>query len=475
MALTYTNFCCRSGGSNLNAGTRTGDTTEPGTGADITYASGTWVQATRIFTPASGDPVADGVAVGDFVSVYADGSSATGYVARVTARDTLTITTSATALAGTAPTDGVTTRTLKVGGAWAGPNGASPWIDTFPAAVLTNVAGDPPRLNFKNDTTYSITAAMTLSTGDCLNFAGYTSAFGDGGKATIDGGTTGASYVLLTLGGTAGATNIEYMIFGNNGATGSANGVTSSANGVRFFQCVVHDVRGKGFSNTLNTLYVECEAYLCNTSNTAAFGAWHNTSNMTCLRCISHDNAGTNASGFRNAGTATLVNCVADTNGEHGFISSSAGNFCLLVNCDSYNNTADGANVLTALHHLDSSNFVKNTLFGVNGTTGTYAATYNCGFGKGTQVNGSGDTDGNVIETGSVDYADDATPWTAPTTGDFSITLAAAKNAGRGVFVETQASYTGTVAYPDIGAGQANVAASAGSARVVMVANIGTF
>jgi hypothetical protein len=31
--MAFTNFCCRSGGSNLNAGTLTGDTTEPGTSA----------------------------------------------------------------------------------------------------------------------------------------------------------------------------------------------------------------------------------------------------------------------------------------------------------------------------------------------------------------------------------------------------------------------------------------------------------
>lgn len=71
----YTEFCCRSGGSNLNAGTRKGDSTVPGTAADFTYASGSWVSGTGVFTPASGNPQSDGVAVGDFVSIYDQNNS----------------------------------------------------------------------------------------------------------------------------------------------------------------------------------------------------------------------------------------------------------------------------------------------------------------------------------------------------------------------------------------------------------------
>lgn len=72
---SFTEFCCRSGGSNLNAGTRTGNTTVPGTSANFTYASGSWVSGTGVFTVASGNPQSDGVAVGDFVSVYDQNNS----------------------------------------------------------------------------------------------------------------------------------------------------------------------------------------------------------------------------------------------------------------------------------------------------------------------------------------------------------------------------------------------------------------
>ncbi len=58
------------------------------------------------------------------------------------------------------------------------------------------------------------------------------------------------------------------------------------------------------------------------------------------------------------------------------------------------------------------------------------------------------------MESGSITYAADVTPWVDPANGDFRITLAAAKSAGRGSFTQTQSSYTGTIGYPDIGAAQ---------------------
>src|SRR3990167_7616154 len=246
--MSFTNFCFRSGFSNLNAGTLTGNTTEPGTAASFTYASGNWVQATGVFTVASGDPASDGVAVGDFASVYADGSTVTGFVGRITARDATTITVSSTAISGTKPTDGTGDRTLKVGGAWLGPNAASGFPFNFIAEACTNAADNPVRVNFKNDATYSITAAMTHTLIGPTFFQGYTTAYGDLGRATIDGGTAGASYVLLTFSGSGTAMCFGLdLIFQNNGATGSANGV-NWGNDTRAFpqRCVFSNVRGAG-------------------------------------------------------------------------------------------------------------------------------------------------------------------------------------------------------------------------------------
>ena len=237
--MPFTEFCCRSGGSNLNAGTRTGNSTEPGTAADFTYASGNWVAATGVFTVASGNPSTDGVAVGDFASVYADGSTVTGFVGRVTARDTTTITVSLTAKAGTAPTDGTGNRTLRIGGAWLGPNGTSGFPMNFVTNTLTNASGDFPRVNYKSDQTMSITANISTVNADTTH-QGYTTSYGDLGKAILRGPTTGAAFNLI---GTTVGANASLIDFdcAQNGATGSSGGVFWNGTG-QVVRCVFHVV-----------------------------------------------------------------------------------------------------------------------------------------------------------------------------------------------------------------------------------------
>jgi hypothetical protein len=178
---SYFDFTCRSGGSNLNAGTRTGSGEEAASAA-LTYAGGSWVNSTRVFTVAAGNPVTDGVAVGDWVALN-NGTSLL-YAGVVSARTSTTITISnALGNIGTNPANG--TYELRVGGAWKGPNGT----DQFPYNSLAggtnyNNVGRP-RVNLKNNQTYSITAGMTHS---LLGFVtqGYTTTFGDRGRFVLD-------------------------------------------------------------------------------------------------------------------------------------------------------------------------------------------------------------------------------------------------------------------------------------------------
>ena len=172
-------------------------------------------------------------------------------------------------------------------------------------------------------------------------------------------------------------------------------------------------------------------------------------------RCVSHDNSGSNTRGFANANVA-LVECIADSNGLHGFELAASGH---ISKCDSYNNGGDGLNIAssTAEVSVSNCNFIKNTGYGINAASvAPGGVVLNCGFGSGTQANGSGTTNGIGMMTviGSVTYASNVTPWTDPVNGDFRISLAAAKAAGRGTFTQTAASYAGTVGYPDIGAAQ---------------------
>jgi hypothetical protein len=123
-----------------------------------------------------------------------------------------------------------------------------------------------------------------------------------------------------------------------------------------------------------------------------------------------------------------------------------------------YNNTSNGINIATALSThvwIENCNFVKNGGAGINNISVINTGfVYNCGYGAGTQANGSGDTINNLVQSGTVTYGSNLTPWVDPANGDFRINLLAANFAGRGAFTETASSYAGTIGTPDIGAAQ---------------------
>src|SRR5262249_49902200 len=149
------------------------------------------------------------------------------YIARVTtvaAGVNGAITLSTTAKAGTAPTSSATGRTIVVGGAWLGPNGATGFPFNFVTNALVDGSGNFPCVNLKNNATYNITAQISHTNAGPIMFCGSSSTVRDGGKATIDGGTSGASYNLLAP--SSAATNCTYqdLILQNNGASGTASG-----------------------------------------------------------------------------------------------------------------------------------------------------------------------------------------------------------------------------------------------------------
>jgi hypothetical protein len=481
--VAFTEFYCQTTGSNLNAGSTTADV------AAYTATNGNWSSTTGVFTPTSGNPSLS-VAVGDFCSVYPDAATVGVFVARVTAVSATTITLSTTAKAGTAPTTAVTGVSLKAGGAWKGPNGAEAFPFGFVTAALTNAASNMTRVNLKGGTNYAITAAVTHSIAGPTVFQGYTTAPGDGGMATIDGGTLGTSYVLLTV--SAAHIWITSLVFANNGASGNANGVAVTGARCVVDGCVFHDVRGTGLYFTGGSGVVsECEFYACNQSNTdglAGLNAF--TATCTVQRCVAHDNVGTNGDGFRGTafvGTATFHSCIADSNGRYGFNLPGNQTSHYLHRCDVYNNGADGvrsssdAGVITVV--LENCNFVKNGGYGYNAVASfniMQGLVRSCGFGAGTRANTSGATNAGALASvsivGSVIYAADVTPWVDPANGDFRVNLAAARGAGRGAFTQTQAGYAGTVAYPDIGAAQHQEAASGGGGGGggVLVSSLGS-
>jgi hypothetical protein len=459
--MAFNEFACRSGGSNMNGGSLASNA-EPATTPVYSATNGGWNSGTGVFTPTSGNPSTT-VTVGDFASVFLDGATTPVFIGRVTAVNTTTVTVSTTAKSGTAPTTAGSGISINVGGAWLGPNGAVGFPFNFATSTLQSASGDRPRINFKNDATYSITAVInSVNPANPIRYQGYTTTFGDLGKATIDGGTSGASYVLLNVANASSAMYADF-IFQNNGATGTVGGVgiTNTNSLTVLLRCVVHDIRGPGFAVTGNTgaHLIECEAYNCNQGNGGNNAGFVGGQASIAIRCIAHDNSGSSTDGFSSFGL--MIGCISETNGRFGVLGG--GTLNTMINCDIYNNASAGlANGIggSGMYYLENCNFIKNGTYGIDFGNGGIAngMAINCGFGSGTQANTSGQTrvgSGGLAEfIGSVTYASGVTPWVDPANGDFSINLAAAKGAGRGNFMQTAASYAGTIGYPDIGAAQ---------------------
>jgi hypothetical protein len=455
--VAYVNFCCRSGGSNLNAGTLRGDATVPGTSASFTYASGSWVAGTYVFTVASGNPSSDGVAVGDFASVYPDAATVTPFVAKVTAVSSTTITVSSTVKAGTPPVDGTTNTTLKIGGAWKGPNAAESFPFGFVKRALAESTSDVVRVNLRNSADYNVTASVTHATAEAMIFQGFTTAYGDFGKARINGGGTTTGPLV-----SAACVLIDLIVY-NNSTTGHNYGL-SAYNAIR---CVCDTIDG-GFSATFA---VDCIARSCGGSGgIAAFGVTH------AFRCIAYNNSGP---GFSTA-SGSFVECISFNNGGRGFDVLNSGNDARVIRCDAYNNGGGGFyfSKTNQAHTnvIEQCNAVKNTGYGIylaSPAAGSLLFASNCRFGAGTAANTSGAISAAagavIIESGNEFYGDDDTPWADPANGDFSIALAAAKNIA--VPYPSDSFLPGSVSYPDLGAVQAT--AAGGTAGFTGIRGIG--
>lgn len=453
--MPFTEFCCRSGGSNLNSGTRTGSSTEPGTAADFTYASGSWVASTGVFTVASGNPQTDGVAVGDFASVYVDGATVTGFVGRVTARDATTITVSLSAKSGTAPTDGAGTRTLRIGGAWQGPNANSLFPFAFVENTCTNSSSHPVRVNFKNAADFSITNTGSTVSGSQyshLRYEGYSATYADGGRAVLNWGATVVGNAIIF--GTTALPSIVSLRFTSSASSGNGQALQTNA-GAYISRCVFDGWRLRGLAfNGLSGLVEESEFYSIGTATSQQFRALSMGSDNIAIRCIVHDCAGNGVDmtgGF-------LIDCIIESNQGDG-IRNTLARPCSIKNCDVYNNALNGLSMTAAnaTVSIDSTNFTKNGGWAIAvPATPIFGRIANCGFGQGAEANISGNlqTESGFTLINNVDYPSNATPYSSPSDGDFNIALPEAKSSGRGLFVQTQSGYTGTLGYPDIGASQ---------------------
>ena len=464
MANQVTEFCCRAGGSNLNAGTLRGDSTEPGTAASFTYASGNWDNSTGVFTPASGNPSSDGVAVGDYVSVYADGSTVTGFVGQVSAVDATTITVDLTDhFAGTAPTTGTGDRTLRVGGAWQGPNGAEGFPFDFVTETMCDGSDIIVRVNVKNDQTYSVTSTITLNSGLSWRvFQGYQTTYGDKNQALIQGPASGTSFTLLDLPyNTRSGNSLIDLHFDRNGDAAGANwgvqwGGGNSRNKV--IRCRFSNMYSAGatFSRT-EAIVQDCEF-----DNNGTYGAWHTLNGVYFYyNCRFHNNGshGLFMTSSQNR-YARAFGCIFANNGSHG-ASTAADSGSHYFNCIFYGNTSSGL-MLSA----SQGSIVQNCAFIDNGAYGIYFTTtdqnysfvqvYNCAFGSGTMANNSGNirngTGTSYDEAGTITEVADFDPYTDPANGDFTLKSGSVLALNGFNFTQPNANFDGTASSFPIGA-----------------------
>lgn len=446
-----TDFYVQTTGSNLNAGS-TADNA-----AEHTYTSGSWVASTGIFTVASGDPSTD-VAVGDFASVYADGATATGFVGRVTARDATTITVSLSAIHGTAPTNGTNNRTLKIGGAWAGPSGAVGFPFGVVKGTATNALGDPVRVNWKAGQ-YDVSNAITHNNVGPVFWEGYTTTPGDEtGFALIDGGTTGTTYTVLYV--QAKNHFFTRFHFRNNGNSGTTSMVDCTES-VLWKRCIFSSSYGLAVRNLDSTMFYECEVYDNfeaggTGNNLGAMRAWY--SGSLALRCVVRDNV---KFGMQTDGGILLHRTIVTNNGSHGAGSTGDENL-FIVNCDFHSNAghgyALGQGSTSAMNCIYiNTNFVDNTEYGIrSGSQGTPGLFLHNGFGSGTQANGSGDIENeqNYLELGTVTLTADTSPYSDAGANNYAITAAGAVGVGYSVWTQIAPGFSGTTGSMSTGAAQ---------------------
>lgn len=455
--MAFTEFCCRSGGSNLNAGTLTGNGTIPGTSPSFTYA-GTF--STNTFTVSAGNPLTDGVAAGQFV--HCNNGAALGRIARITSvtSTTIVLSTAATVGSGTGAT------VANVGGAWQGPNGANPhpFNSSAMSNALTNAAGDTPRVNLKNDQTYTISAGLGGITR--MRYQGFTTAYGDDGKAVISGPTTGASFSLVST--AASALWFVDLIFEKNGDSGSAVGLSMTGSGGTYDRCVFrHFFRsGVSVSSGVHT-FRECEFFDCNqnNANTGHGGLQVTTATVRMIRCISHSNTGNATYGIyiSNPVDVDICQTIVANNGLDGIyiIGNASTQRVDLDHCTIDANDRDGIRIDNSAVlplTIENSLFTRNAGYGINGTvtSSRVGDVINCAFGTGTWGNSSGQHTGltGMDERGTITLASNTTPYQDADNGDFRLVLSTVKNTGRGSFLQTASSWSGTVSYPDVGAVQ---------------------
>lgn len=465
MANGVTEFCCRSGGSNLNAGTLQGDSTEPGTSASASYEYGDWDASTGVFTSNDEDPLSDGVAVGDYVSLYEEYDTVTGFVGQVTAVDYYEMTIDITDhYAGTIPSSSSGSVFANVGGAWQGPNGAEGFPLDFVEDRMADGSDVMVRVNLKNDQTYSITAEIAMPTDNYRTIQGYSSSYADKGEALIQGPATGTSFTLLEVQNVNATGNflVDLHFDQNGNAAGSDYGVEFFCGNQRswMIRCRFSNMYRDGLRiGDSDAVLIDCESY-----DNGRYGI-HNTvgNNVKLHNCRIHNNTSTGyytAPGQNRYGV--FDSCIFAFNGGDGLaVAQDSGS--MVVNCVFFGNTSDGLFIKgSPVSFVRDCAFFDNGAYGINfnapDPTWGHFQLVNCAFGAGTLANGSGThnkTSGTYPtfnQVGTVTETTDFDPFEDSANGDFTLKSDSLMVRAGFNFTQRNTGFDGTTSNRSIGA-----------------------
>ncbi len=336
--MAFTNFYIDASGDNLNAGS------VKAAAASLTYAGGTFVRATGVFTVASGAPDADGVTVGQWVSVYTtSGAVAATCVGQVTARDATTITIDTTKIVGltTAVSETAAATTAKVGGSWLNEIVlAATGLGTFTAPLTL-----PMKINIAGNIT--ITASRTISCAGAatapLWFSGYNTTPGDLDNDTANSlakpvWTVNSTFSITSSG--AQQTWSGISVVGNRtGTIWTQSGANPALVRLRVENTSSNAGAIAFTANVSTCLAAYCWFKVPATATTTGCVSLSNTAKF--IGCVAETGSGTGASGFSGAATSAHVflNCVV-LNGVNGFSFSTGGG--QFIGCTVYNTSGDG-------------------------------------------------------------------------------------------------------------------------------------
>jgi hypothetical protein len=354
--------------------------------------NGGWNSGTGVFTPASGDPSAS-VAVGDWASVYTDGATVTPFVGRVTGVNATTITISTAIKGGTAPGTAGSGISCTVGGAWAGPRGASSFPFGVVAATMTNTPNSTPRVNFRKSTNYVFNVPLDASQAGPIVWEGYDDVPGD--IADTLGATpvkfychTNGAFTLytgLTLSGNNNQVIGLWLDWGGRGTGGTAtNGLIILRGTGSFLKRVRATSAWRTGIQSIGggTILEDCEAYSCNADDASDFGGFRFENGALAYGCLSYsNNFGTDSEGFVvvNASAGEYYHfsrCIAWRNGKNGF--SLLGNSqATIEHSIIMSNAADGVRINS---DADNNIRLRNNIIMGNGGFGLNAATVTAAF-----------------------------------------------------------------------------------------------